>query len=133
MLYLNVNQNSNTMAHSKLDLFLKRNQKRNAHFYMPAAVAGVKNAWHIDHIYSIMHGYKNKVSPLVIGHIKNLRMSPWEENLSKHGSSDISITELLMNTNYTEERSLAEYEIVMNLIRDDMNKSSLLSVGLLLE
>lgn len=87
-------------------------------------LAGEIDAYHIDHIYSIMNGYKNKISPLVIGNIKNLRMIPWEENLSKHASSDIDKNTLFQLTNYTQEQSNTEYNLVIGFINDDMHQDN---------
>ncbi len=82
-------------------------------------LAGEKDAWHIDHNYSIMQGYVNKVSPLVIGHKNNLRMIPWEDNLTKHSSAEISIEALLESVGYTMERSVFEFEKAMEFILED--------------
>ena len=38
---------------------------------------------HLDHIYSISEGFKNKVPPEIIGHWTNLRLIPKKENSSK--------------------------------------------------
>ena len=45
-----------------------------------------KRGWknhHLDHIYPISLGFKEKIPPEKIGNIKNLRFIPYEENLSK--------------------------------------------------
>ena len=45
-----------------------------------------KRGWrgyHLDHICSISVGYKEKISPEVIGNIRNLRFIPAKENLKK--------------------------------------------------
>lgn len=83
-------------------------------------LAGEINAMHIDHMYSIYMGYNNKVSPLLIGNIHNLRMIAWDVNVSKHTKSSITIEELLQKTSYTLEQSLAEYEYFMDKIRTDI-------------
>ena len=83
-------------------------------------LAGVKGAYHIDHIFSIMQGYKASVSPLLIGSNYNLQMMPWKENLSKHGSCNITLTALLEKANYTLDRSLYEFKIFANMINNDM-------------
>ena len=44
---------------------------------------GVDGAWQIDHIISIDEGYKTGLSPEKIGHISNLQMLPWKDNLLK--------------------------------------------------
>lgn len=46
--------------------------------------------FHLDHKYSISHGYKNKIDPFVIGDISNLRMIPYKENMAKGSKSLIS-------------------------------------------
>ena len=38
---------------------------------------------HLDHVYPIVMGFKEKIPPEKIGNIKNLRFIPYEENLSK--------------------------------------------------
>jgi len=83
-------------------------------------LAGKPNAHHIDHNYSILDGYKNKVSPLVVGNIANLRMLPWEENLTKSSKSGMLIETLLRNTNYSAEQSTVEFNNIIELIRDDL-------------
>jgi len=52
---------------------------------------GWKN-YHLDHIYPISMGYKEKISPEKIGDIKNLRFIHFEENLKK--GSTITIDSL---------------------------------------
>jgi len=39
--------------------------------------------YHLDHIYPISMGFYNKISPEIIGNIKNLRFIPIKDNLSK--------------------------------------------------
>lgn len=82
-------------------------------------LAGTSGAYQIDHNYSIMHGYQHKISPLVIGNIDNLKMIPWEDNLQKHTASSITLDELLKLTNYTQEQSEKEFNIIIDLIRKD--------------
>lgn len=83
-------------------------------------LAGTPGAYHIDHMFSIMNGYKNRVSPLVIGNKPNLKMIPWKDNLSKHGSCSILLEELLDKSNYTAEQSLEEYLYFINQIYNDI-------------
>lgn len=45
--------------------------------------AGIDGAYHLDHIKSVFSGFKNSVSPEVIGHISNLQMLPWKDNQRK--------------------------------------------------
>jgi hypothetical protein len=79
-------------------------------------LAGEPGAYHIDHVYSISNGFKNGISPLVIGNIANLKMIPWEENIEKHAKSAISIERLFEETGYTKEQSDIEYSITMEQI-----------------
>ena len=45
--------------------------------------SGEEGAYQIDHMYSILKGFKNKVPPALIADIKNLQMIPWLENVKK--------------------------------------------------
>ena len=45
--------------------------------------SGQEGAYQIDHMYSILKGFKNNVPPALIGNIGNLQMIPWLENLKK--------------------------------------------------
>lgn len=40
-------------------------------------------SYHLDHIYPVSKGFKNKIPPEVIGDISNLRFIPWIDNLKK--------------------------------------------------
>ena len=45
-----------------------------------------KRGWrdhHLDHIYPISMGFKEKIPPVKVGNIKNLRFIPYTENLDK--------------------------------------------------
>lgn len=50
--------------------------------------------YHLDHIYSIEDGFRNRVSPEVVGSWVNFRIIPARENYEKHMKSDISLDEL---------------------------------------
>ena len=43
---------------------------------------GIKK-YHLDHIYPISKGFKNKIPPELIGNINNLQFIWWEDNLKK--------------------------------------------------
>ena len=45
--------------------------------------SGKVGSYHLDHILSISYGFHNKISPDIIGNIRNLRMIPWRVNLEK--------------------------------------------------
>jgi len=57
--------------------------------------AGQDGAYHIDHKFSVIEGFKQGVDPKVIGHISNLHMIPWEVNMVKQGECWISLPELI--------------------------------------
>ena len=54
--------------------------------------------YQVDHIYSIRHGFENKVDPSIIANISNLRILWHTENKSKHIRSDITLEELIKIT-----------------------------------
>lgn len=96
-------------------------------------LAGTPGAYHMDHMFSIMDGYKNQVSPLLIGNKSNLKMIPWKENLIKHSSSSISFETLLSNTKYTLEKSQREYACFLDLIETDIKNQIPISGAALME
>ena len=96
-------------------------------------LAGVPGAYHMDHMFSIMNGYKYQVSPLVIGNKFNLKMMPWEDNLSKHSACSISLDELLNRAGYTLEKSKQEYFYFLNLIKQDIKNQTPVSGAALIE
>jgi transposase len=56
--------------------------------------SGVNGAHHLDHKYSINEGFKNKISPNIIGNIINLEFIPWEENIRKRTKCSINKKDL---------------------------------------
>jgi len=58
--------------------------------------SGVDGAYQLDHKYSIIEGFKNNISPEIIGGIKNLEFIPWEENIKKRTKCSITINELIL-------------------------------------
>jgi hypothetical protein len=64
-------------------------------YYEKRGNSGVNGAYHLDHKYSIIEGFKNKIKPEIIGNIKNLEFIPWEENLKKRAKCSITINELI--------------------------------------
>lgn len=57
--------------------------------------AGQDGAYHIDHKFSVIEGFKQGVDPKIIGHISNLHMIPWEANMIKQGECWISLKKLM--------------------------------------
>lgn len=96
-------------------------------------LAGTPGAYHVDHIFSIMHGYKNCVSPILIGDKSNLKMIPWKENISKHSSSNISLEQLIEESGYTLEKSKSEFEYFLTLITLDIKNKNQVSGSKLME
>ena len=54
-----------------------------------------KDAYHLDHRYSIKEGFNNNINPKIISNINNLEFIPASENCSKHTICSISLEELL--------------------------------------
>jgi len=54
-------------------------------------ISGWKEKWAIDHIYSIYEGFKNKISPEIIGSIINIQIITFSENCKKQKTSHISL------------------------------------------
>ena len=44
---------------------------------------GTVGGYTLDHRISVLRGFKEGISPEVIGHITNLQMLPWRDNISK--------------------------------------------------
>ena len=51
--------------------------------------------YHLDHIYSVIDGFENGILPQIIASPVNLRMLLAKGNISKNGSSDMTLDELL--------------------------------------
>jgi hypothetical protein len=83
-------------------------------------LAGTVGAYHIDHMFSVVEGYKRRVSPLVISHRSNLTMLEWKSNIKKHASCSITLSELLLLTQYSSTDSEEEFDIFVKLINEDI-------------
>ena len=57
--------------------------------------SGVNGAYHLDHKFSIIEGFKNNIKPEIIGSINNLEFIPWEENLLKRAKCSITKEQLI--------------------------------------
>ena len=51
---------------------------------------------HIDHIYPVIEGWKNKISPKLLSSYKNLRLIPSVDNLSKGDRTDLDVSEFFI-------------------------------------
>jgi hypothetical protein len=114
-------------------IYLTEKHRRSITSGYVTGLAGKEGAFHIDHRYSILSGYKNKISPIIIGSIHNLHMIPWQDNLSKSSKCHISIDELINKTNYTLEKSKYEYEKIMSMIQNDLENKVPVTGGNILE
>lgn len=57
-----------------------------------------QQTFHVDHIFSIMDGFRNKISPSIMSHPANLRVIEAKKNSAKGGKSEITLAELLKLT-----------------------------------
>ena len=60
-------------------------------------VSGCIGAYHLDHKFSILEGFKKNINPLVIGNVKNLEFIPWIDNIKKRTNCTITLEELIKN------------------------------------
>ena len=51
--------------------------------YDKRGTSGLEGAYQIDHVYSVLKGFKNQIPPFLIGNINNLQMLPWLDNVKK--------------------------------------------------
>lgn len=51
--------------------------------YDKRANNGTEGGYTLDHIISVLRGFKENIPAETIGHISNLQMLPWKENISK--------------------------------------------------
>jgi hypothetical protein len=51
--------------------------------YEKRAPNGTDGGYTLDHITSVVFGYKNKIPAEIIANIENLRMMPWKDNIIK--------------------------------------------------
>lgn len=83
----------------ELEVFRVTRQQmiKNLPNYKNRGNSGVDGAYHLDHKFSIIEGFKNNIKPEIIGNIKNLEFIPWEENIKKRTKCSITIEELISN------------------------------------
>lgn len=58
-----------------------------------------RQTFHVDHIYSVLDGFKNEVPPSIISHPCNLRILEAKKNSSKGRNSEITLEELYEKIN----------------------------------
>lgn len=62
--------------------------------YNKRGLAGKLGAYHLDHKYSILEGFKNGIDSEIIGNIVNLEFIPWKDNIIKKDKCSITLEEL---------------------------------------
>jgi len=63
-----------------------------------------RNKYHIDHIYSVMDGFNNEITPEIIASPINLRMLLERENITKYDNSYLTIEQLYdLHKQFVEE------------------------------
>lgn len=67
--------------------------------YEKRGLGGVAGAYHLDHKYSILEGFKNDVPEETIANINNLEFIPWEKNREKGKNCSITLGELYLKIN----------------------------------
>jgi hypothetical protein len=85
---------------------------------------GTVGAYQVDHIYSVINGFNNKVSPWVISHINNMQLLPWEQNSKKTHNSGMTLDDLMTKCHYEMDKSSKEFAIFMQIVSDDNGMSS---------
>jgi len=63
--------------------------------YEKRGVSGIDGAYHLDHKYSILEGFKNNIEPNIIASLNNLVFISWKENVSKRTKCSISKEQLI--------------------------------------
>lgn len=65
--------------------------------YNKRGKSGIYGVYHLDHKFSIMEGFINKIDSYIIGNINNLEFIPWEDNLKKRAKCSIKKENLIYN------------------------------------
>ena len=74
----------------------KKNDLKRLPNFEYRGLCGVKGAYQLDHMYSILEGFKNGVESKIIANINNLEFIPWEENLKKRDKCSITLNKLML-------------------------------------
>lgn len=72
-------------------------------WYSPSNKRNNLNGVTKDHMYSVMDGYKNKISSNIISHPANCKLMLYSDNSSKKDNSSISLEDLLNRISYWEQ------------------------------
>ena len=87
-----------------------QNLKMYYNYINPKNLPRGHNKYHVDHIFTVIDGFNNKILPEVLASPINLQMLPAKENISKHGRSDMS-KEILYELYYQFEEEIKETKI----------------------
>jgi len=92
---------SKTCRHTSSKIY-----RKNKYLINPNGLKTSRHEFHIDHIYSICDGYKNKIPPYIISSVPNLQLLWCSENTLKHTKSWMTKEELFDKYfNYFEEQN----------------------------
>ena len=78
----------------KVTSVTKKQPIHNLVYFEKRGISGIDGNYHLDHKFSIVEGFKQKISPWVIGNIINLEFIPCEENIKKRTKCSINEKEL---------------------------------------
>ena len=70
------------------------NYRKYYYIINPYKLKRSRNKFHLDHIYSIIDGFNNKVPPEIIANPYNLKVITYIENISKKGNSHMTLSQL---------------------------------------
>jgi hypothetical protein len=90
----------------------------------PTGKCGTVGAWQIDHKFSAIKGFHFKMSPFIIGGIHNLCVISWEENIKKKTDCSISLQELFILYDITDNQSKKEFVLFEKAFHAIGNKTS---------
>ena len=82
-----------------VDRFTNKNFCKYYYLINPNRLKRAYDRYHLDHIFSIIDGFENKVSARIIANPFNLQMLWCEDNINKWKRSDITIEELYIGYN----------------------------------
>jgi len=82
------------MYKSAVYMFTKRQDVSSLNNYEKRGLAGIQDAYQLDHKVSIRYGFDNNILPSIIGGISNLEFIKWEDNLRKHTQNSMEEEQL---------------------------------------
>jgi hypothetical protein len=70
------------------------------HIINPLDLPNNRYTYHIDHKFSVRDGFEYNVDPIIMSSKENLEMLFYKDNLNKNKKSSITLSELLLKTEY---------------------------------